>query len=100
LLDAAGAVPGVERCDAEAAALGIGPLVIGERAGSILTARELQVARWLVEGATFREIGERLFLSPRTAESHGQAIYRKLGVRGRAGLAQLAIDDPTLTTSR
>lgn len=100
LLDAAGAVPGVERCDAEAAALGIGPLVIGERAGSILTARELQVARWLVEGATFREIGERLFLSPRTAESHGQAIYRKLGVRGRAGLAQLAIEDPTLMTSR
>jgi len=95
-LAAAGAQPWVARCDREAAALGMIVADHGARASTILTSRELQVARWLVAGLTFKQIGARLFLSPRTVESHGQTVYRKLGVRGRAELAQHAREDTTL----
>jgi len=95
-LAAAGARRWVERCEREAIAVGLAPLQTASPAASLLTARELQVARWLVAGFTFKQIGTRLFLSPRTAEAHGQTVYRKLGVRGRAELAQMATRDPTL----
>lgn len=65
-------------------------------ANRVLTHRELQVARWLVEGATYRQIADQLFVSARTVESHCGAIYRKLGVRGRSGLAARALTDRTL----
>lgn len=95
-LAAAGARRWVQRCDLEAAALGMVVADRSDTASTVLTSRELQVARWLVAGLTFKQIGARLFLSPRTVESHGQTVYRKLGVRGRAELAQLAREDTTL----
>lgn len=97
-LTAAGARPWAERCEREAEVLGLSPLETAAIASSVLTPRELQVARWLVAGMTFKQIGARLFLSPRTAEAHGQTIYRKLRVRGRAELAQLAQSDPSLSS--
>ena len=97
-LVAGGARRWVQRCEVEAEALGMAIPATGESAASVLTPRELQVARWLVAGLTFKQIGARLFLSPRTVEAHGQTVYRKLQVRGRAELAQLAQNDPTLST--
>ncbi len=48
-----------------------------------LTAREREVALLAAAGATSREIGERLFLSARTVDTHLANVYRKLGVSGR-----------------
>jgi DNA-binding CsgD family transcriptional regulator len=96
VLLAGGARRWVGRCDVEAAALGLVIPEAATAASTLLTPRELQVARWLVSGLTFKQIGTRLFLSPRTVEAHGQTVYRKLGVRGRAELAQLAQRDPSL----
>lgn len=94
---AGGARPWVERCDVEAGALGLSvPEPTVAAAAALLTPRELQVARWLIGGLTFKQIGARLFLSHRTVEAHGQSVYRKLGVRGRAELAQLSQHDPSL----
>ena len=39
-------------------------------------------------GATSRDIAEKLFVSSRTVENHLQRAYEKLGVRGRAELAE------------
>jgi DNA-binding CsgD family transcriptional regulator len=50
----------------------------------LLTDREREVLVELTTGATDREISERLGISPRTAGHHSAAIYRKLGVHGRA----------------
>lgn len=56
-----------------------------------LTAHELQVAVLVAGGATNREVGTRLLLSPRTIEFHLRNIYAKVGVRSRTELAsQLA----------
>lgn len=52
-----------------------------------LTATELQVATLATEGLTNRQIGEKLFISRRTAETHLSHVYQKLGVSGRAQVA-------------
>jgi two-component system response regulator DesR len=55
-----------------------------ERPPGRLSPRERQVLDEIASGATNREIGERLFLSPHTVKEHTSAIYRKLEVRNRA----------------
>jgi non-specific serine/threonine protein kinase len=55
--------------------------------GSRVTRRELEVAALVAEGLGNRDIGERLFLSPRTVESHVQHLMDKLGVGSRAEIA-------------
>jgi DNA-binding CsgD family transcriptional regulator len=43
-------------------------------------------------GLTDAEIGERLYISPRTASQHLRSIYAKLNVRSRAAATRIAID--------
>ena len=62
----------------------------------LLTPHELQVARLVVGGASNRDLAAKLFISPRTVESHLTSIFRKLGVRNRQELAARAIEDPVL----
>jgi DNA-binding CsgD family transcriptional regulator len=52
-----------------------------------LTAREFEVARLIAEGATNREIAERLVIAPKTASTHVEHILAKLGVSRRAEIA-------------
>jgi DNA-binding CsgD family transcriptional regulator len=54
--------------------------------GDDLSARERQVARLAVDGLTAREIGEQLFISSRTVETHLANVYAKLGVRSKIEL--------------
>ena len=54
-----------------------------------LTARELQVARLVVDRKTNPEIAAELFLSLKTVETHLRNIFRKLGVSTRVELARL-----------
>lgn len=62
----------------------------------VLTAQELHVARLAVAGASYKDIAGQLFVSPRTIESHLSSIYRKLGVKNRAGLSARAAQEPAL----
>ena len=57
-----------------------------------LTPRELEIALLAADGLTNKEIGARLFLSPKTVELHLGRVYRKLGIRSRTELAR-AIPD-------
>jgi LuxR family maltose regulon positive regulatory protein len=50
---------------------------------STLTAAELRVLPLLTTHLTFKEIGERLYLSRHTVKSHSISIYRKLDVTSR-----------------
>ena len=56
----------------------------GPRAVGLLSRREKDVLRLLGDGLSNREIAERLFISPKTAEHHVSRIYAKLGVSSRA----------------
>ena len=51
---------------------------------SQLTDREWEIARLVVQGIGYREIGERLFISPRTVEHHVASVRRRLGSPSRA----------------
>jgi DNA-binding CsgD family transcriptional regulator len=53
-----------------------------------LTARELEVARLVVERKTNPEIAARLFLSQKTVETHLRNIFRKIAVSSRVELAR------------
>ena len=50
---------------------------------STLTAAELRLLPLLATHLTFREIGERLYLSRHTVKSHAISVYRKLDVTSR-----------------
>ena len=52
--------------------------------GGALSRRELDVLRLMAAGLTTRQIGERLFISPKTADHHIQHVYTKIGVSNRA----------------
>ena len=64
----------------------------GPRGAPMLTAREAEVIRHLASGATAREIGASLHISPRTVESHIFNAYRKLGVHSRVQLVRLMLE--------
>ncbi|WP_194421317.1 helix-turn-helix transcriptional regulator [Microbacterium abyssi] len=55
-----------------------------------LTARERQVVDLVAEGLSNKQIGERLFISSKTASVHVSAILRKLGVSTRTEAAMVA----------
>jgi DNA-binding CsgD family transcriptional regulator len=54
-----------------------------------LTGREQEIIRLLLEGASGKTIGERLFISPKTVENHVYNLYQKLGVKNRVQLFRL-----------
>ncbi|MFD3593727.1 HD domain-containing phosphohydrolase [Nocardia sp. NPDC058640] len=72
-----------------AAAQGRRPRKRAQIAG--LTARELDVLALLVRGRSTREIGQTLGISPRTAGSHVEHIYTKIGVHSRGSAAVFAM---------
>ena len=55
-----------------------------------LTPMESDVVRLTVEGLTNREIGERLFISRRTVQTHLSHVFTKLGISTRVELAAAA----------
>jgi DNA-binding CsgD family transcriptional regulator len=70
-----------------------GPLVMGEgfAAGFGLSPREAEVSALLAAGKTNREIGEALFISTRTVETHVYNVYRKSGCRNKAEFVAKAL---------
>ena len=55
-----------------------------------LTTAELRVLPLLATHLSFREIGERLHLSPHTVKSQAVSVYRKLGASSRSQAVQRA----------
>ena len=55
-----------------------------------LTPSELEVIRLTTEGLTSRAIGERLFISPRTVQTHLAHVFSKLGCSNRMELVAVA----------
>jgi DNA-binding NarL/FixJ family response regulator len=62
-----------------------------------LSARELEVARLVVDRKTNPEIAAELFLSQKTVETHLRNTFRKLGVSSRVELARAVERQPNRT---
>ena len=59
-----------------------------------LTPQELQVARFVAQGLSNREVAAQLFLSPRTIDFHLRNVFSKLGLTSRVELATLSLGTP------
>jgi DNA-binding NarL/FixJ family response regulator len=68
---------------------------VGSNGVGELTQREWQVIRLVAQGLTNAEIGQRLFISPKTAGNHVSSILTRLGLRSRAEAARYATLHPT-----
>lgn len=60
--------------------------VHGDIEPDILSERELQVLKYVAKGHTSAEIGEKLFLSPRTIDTYRARIIKKLNIPNRSQL--------------
>jgi len=56
-----------------------------------LTERERDVLRLTAQGYSAPEIGEKLFISPKTVDTYKQRIQEKLGLMHRSDYVQLAL---------
>ena len=75
---------GQAKAELRAAGLNVDPPASGAFAG--LSPQQQQIVRLAARGLTNREIGERLFLSPRTVGSHLYRTFPHLGVTSRSQL--------------
>jgi DNA-binding CsgD family transcriptional regulator len=57
-----------------------------------MTESELAIAQLVADGLTNREIGERLFVSPHTVNTHLRQVFAKLDVNSRVDLTRLATE--------
>jgi DNA-binding NarL/FixJ family response regulator len=57
----------------------------------MLTTREREVLQLAAEGYSNSEIGARLFISPRTAETHRGALMKKLGLKNQTDVIRYAL---------
>lgn len=88
-----GATRDVARVDAGLRRLGVRRGVRGPRqrpttGWAALTEAEWRLLPIVAEGLTYRQVGERLFISRRTVETHVANIFRKLGVSNRNDLIE------------
>ncbi|WP_405825148.1 LuxR family transcriptional regulator [Streptomyces sp. NBC_01390] len=90
-----GARPWTERARAELRAAGVTATSTAPRdVLAELTPQQFQIARLAAAGLTNREIGERIFLSPRTVGFHLYRVFPKLGITGRAQLRDALPESP------
>lgn len=81
-----GARPWIARAKAELRAAGIEANSVTPSAITELSPQQQQIVQLAARGLTNREIGERLFLSPRTVGSHLYRVFPKLGITARSQL--------------
>jgi DNA-binding CsgD family transcriptional regulator len=75
-----------QRAARELGATGVRPRRRTPEASARLTPQELRIARLAGTGATSKEIGAELFLSPRTIDAHLRSVFSKLEITSRRQL--------------
>ena len=58
-----------------------------------ITSREQEILDYIVEGLTSSEIADRLYISPRTVETHRANLMQKLDIKNTAGLVRYALEE-------
>lgn len=84
-----GTAPWAKRAESELRACGVSEPPTAPNALAELTAQQREIIILAARGLTNAEIGDRLFLSPRTVASHLYRAYPKLGIAGRHQLHDL-----------
>jgi DNA-binding CsgD family transcriptional regulator len=90
-----GARPLVARAREELKATGARPRREWRTGVEALTPSELRIVRLAADGRTNREIAHELYVTLKTVEGHLSRAYPKLGIEGRAQLAQALAGETT-----
>ncbi|MGY4769144.1 helix-turn-helix transcriptional regulator [Kribbella sp. CWNU-51] len=101
IFDRLGAEPWAKRARTELRATGL-PSTHEDAARKIdvLTPQQREIALLAAAGLTNKQIGDRLFLSPRTVGTHLYQLFPKLGVTSRAALRDALAEHPPEGTSQ
>jgi DNA-binding CsgD family transcriptional regulator len=92
-----GAMPFLDRCDAELLACGLAVDRPAGQVDSLLTRQEQAVARLVCAGKSNREVAAELIISVKTVGYHLGNTYAKLGINTRTQLAAM-LGSPDSTT--
>lgn len=60
---------------------------------TILTEREMEILKGLVDGLDFRQIAAHLFISPYTVRNHITKVYQKLHITSKTDAVKIAIQN-------
>lgn len=63
----------------------------------LLTAREKEIIKYLSQGLTNTQIGKKLFISPRTVDTHRTNIMKKLDLHNVASLVRFAFQNQLIS---
>lgn len=64
-----------------------------------ITNRELEILQLIVEGLTSQEIAKKLYISPRTVDTHRANLMQKLEINNAAGLVRYALENDLIATN-
>ncbi|MEX0771424.1 MAG: response regulator transcription factor [Balneolaceae bacterium] len=64
----------------------------GVQSAEPVTPREREVLQLIADGYTSREIAKKLYISPRTVETHRANLLQKLKIKNTAGLVRYALE--------
>jgi DNA-binding CsgD family transcriptional regulator len=84
--DQLGAKPWADRARQELRACGGQSPALSRPSAATLTPQQWEIARLAAAGLSNKQIGEKLFLSPRTVSTHLYQLFPKLGISSRAAL--------------
>jgi DNA-binding NarL/FixJ family response regulator len=62
-----------------------------EEEASVLSDREMDILKGLVEGLDYKSVAQKLFISPHTVRTHITKIYQKLHVNNKVQAVNLAV---------
>ena len=62
-----------------------------EEKEAVLNEKEREFLRWTCSELSYKEIAEKMFISPRTVDDYRQSLFNKLKVHSRVGLVMYAI---------
>lgn len=71
--------------------------ISGEQKSLQLKEKELIFIKYACTEMTYKEIADKMFLSPKTIDGYRQVLFEKLGVKNRIGLAMYAIKNKIYT---
>ncbi len=64
----------------------------------VLNEKEREFLRWTCSELSYKEIAEKMFVSPRTVDDYRQSLFAKLKVHSRVGLVMYAIKNRIVET--
>ena len=71
--------------------------VVDDNDGPDFTKKELEFLRLCCSELTYKEMADKMFVSPRTVDNYREALFLKLGLKSRTGLVLYAIQNQIFT---